>query len=219
MQPLHVLRAVTRCTLLLLGSNLLLALAQCAVGVFGSSQALIADALHTLSDALADAVVYATAVCTAQSPVASRRRVEALVRRLLGLLLLGTAVGLLSRSLGGLAAALPAVPPHPLAIACAGLVMLSKECMCRHTLLVARRVDAPLLVASAWHHRADALSSALVLVALIGARGGLPWLDPLAALVVAAMIAHAGLRLLIDDAQHRSAPAVPASVLSGDGRR
>lgn len=191
MPTAYTRRAVTRCALMTLGSNLLLALAQGVAGTLGASQALLADACHTLSDALADVAVLATALF---APEASRARVELFVRRGLGILLIFTAGALLHQALDGLAA--PLVTPHPLAIACAGLVMLCKEWMCRYVLLVARRVDAPLLVASAWHHRSDALSSALVLVALIGAQAGLRWLDPLAALVVAALIAHAGLRLL-----------------------
>lgn len=191
MHTAYTRRAVTRCALMTLGSNLLLALAQGAAGTLGASQALLADACHTLSDALADVAVLATALF---APEATRARVELLVRRGLGILLIGTAVALLHQALNGLAAS--PVTPHPLAIACAGLVMLCKEWMCRYVLLVARRVDVPLLVASAWHHRSDALSSALVLVALIGAQAGLRWLDPLAALVVATLIAHAGLRLL-----------------------
>lgn len=187
-------RAVTRCALMTLASNLLLALAQGVAGTLGASQALLADAFHTLSDALADVAVLATTLFVTP---ASRASVELLVRRGLGILLIGTAGALLHEALDGLAA--PPVTPHPLAIACAGLVMLCKEWMCRYALLVARRVDAPLLVASAWHHRSDALSSALVGVALIAAQAGLPWLDPLAALVVAALIAHAGLRQLREE--------------------
>lgn len=208
MHTVHIRRAVTRCALLTLGSNLVLALAQGFAGTFGASQALLADALHTLSDALADVAVLATALFVTQ---AARARVERLVRSGLGILLIGTACALLRQALDGFTT--PPVTPHPLAIACAGLVMLCKEWMCRYALLVARRVDAPLLVASAWHHRSDALSSALVLVALIGAQAGLPWLDPLAALVVAVLIAGAGLGMLRDEHKvDAPAPTLPPSL-------
>lgn len=207
MHTVHARRAVTRCTLFTLLSNVLLALAQFAAGIFGASQALVADALHTLSDVVADLAVLATAVFTAQSSPATRVRVESAVHKFIGALLLGTALALLIRTVDGLSD--PVVPPvpHPLAIACAGLVMLTKEWMCRYALLVARRVDAPLLVASAWHHRSDALSSALVLFALVGAQFGLAWLDLAAALVVAAMIAVAGGRLILTASALRPASA------------
>jgi cation diffusion facilitator family transporter len=72
-----------------------------------------------------------------------------------------------------------------------------KEVLFQVTVRVGRRHGSSLVVANAWHHRSDALSSVAALVGIAGARLGYPFLDPLAALVVAAMIAWLAFSLLV----------------------
>jgi cation diffusion facilitator family transporter len=71
-----------------------------------------------------------------------------------------------------------------------------KEWLYQITVRVGRRLESPLVVANAWHHRSDALSSVAALAGIAGARMGFPILDPAAAVVVAAMIAMMAVSLL-----------------------
>lgn len=75
------------------------------------------------------------------------------------------------------------------------LSVLGKEWMFRWTLQVAKESSSQTLLANAWHHRADALSSIVALVGVGGALAGVPLLDPLAGLAVAALITKTGLEL------------------------
>jgi len=80
----------------------------------------------------------------------------------------------------------------------AGLSVVAKEALFRVTIRVGRRHDSPVVVANAWHHRSDALSSIAALAGIAGARMGYPVLDPVAAIVVAVLIAKMASGLLRD---------------------
>jgi hypothetical protein len=79
-----------------------------------------------------------------------------------------------------------------LAVAGALLSIVAKEALYQYTRVVARRIKSPLLLANAWHHRSDAISSVVVLIGIVGTIAGLDYLDAIAATVVALMIIHIG---------------------------
>jgi cation diffusion facilitator family transporter len=80
--------------------------------------------------------------------------------------------------------------PAPMALYAALASILTKEWLYWYTSAYARRIKSRMLRANAWHHRSDAVSSVVVLVGIAGTLAGLPYLDAVAAILVAVMIAE-----------------------------
>lgn len=185
-----------RITHVSIGVNVVLTAMQLVVGVVAHSQSLIADAMHTLSDIFADVFVLfanrrSATPADADHPY-GHGRYETAASLVLGLLLVGTGVGILLAAAGRLQH-LADAPPVGVAALWAALVTLAgKEGLFRYMLGVAERLRSPMLVANAWHARADALSSLVVAAGIGGALLGFNFADALAAVVVAAMIVKAG---------------------------
>ncbi|MBQ6137172.1 MAG: 2-amino-4-hydroxy-6-hydroxymethyldihydropteridine diphosphokinase [Kiritimatiellae bacterium] len=177
--------------------NIVLAALKTAVGLIAGSQALVADAVHSLSDLVTDLAVlvgvrYWTAPADAGHPY-GHGKIQALVTLSIGLALAGVSFGIArSSSLDFLAAirgeALPVPRSFAFWIAVASVV--SKEAVYRWTRAVALRLRSPALEANAWHHRSDAISSIPVAIALALSyfAPSLAWADPAGALVVAVFI-------------------------------
>ncbi len=188
--------AARRSTWVSVWVNLLLTGVQFVVGVFAQSQALIADAIHSLSDLVSDGIVLVANKHSAKAPDADHPyghlRFETAATLGIGLLLLIVAAGMLWRSFERLQAPdlIPVV--HPAAFYVALLALLVKEMLFRYLLRVARRVRSTMLVANAWHARSDAASSLVVALGIGANLAGLPLADPLAALIVGLMIARIG---------------------------
>lgn len=182
---------------------------QAVVGIVAHSQSLIADAMHTLSDVVADGFVlyanrHSATPADADHPY-GHGRYETAASLVLGLLLVATGAGILLAAAGRLQN-LANVPQVGVAAMGAALVTLAgKEGLFRYMLRIAERLRSPMLVANAWHARADALSSLVVAVGIGGSLLGFNFADAVAAIVVGAMIVKAGaqfaweaLRELID---------------------
>lgn len=180
--------------------NLPLGLVKVVVGYWAQSQALLADGIHALSDLISDAVVLVAVQVGSRDADTDHPyghgRFETLGAVAVGALLLAAAGGLAvdaGRRLvdpGGLA-----VPgPWALVVALASLGL--KEGLYHYTRRVARRSQSEVLRANAWHHRSDALSSLVAVVGLAGAQFGLAFLDGVAAIVIAAMLAKIALDIL-----------------------
>jgi len=170
---------------------------QIAGGVLSQSQALIADGLHTLSDLAGDGLVYLTARHSNALPDRDHpyghRRFETLVSIIIGLVLLGVAVGISLNAADRLLNPETLVAPSGWALAIAFLAIAAKEGLYHYTIKVARQTRSRMLQASAWHHRSDALSSIVVLVGVAGAvLFDLAYLDALAAIVISGMLALIG---------------------------
>jgi cation diffusion facilitator family transporter len=174
--------------------NTLLSVAQIAGGFLTQSQALIADGFHSLSDLLSDGVVLVAAnqahkEADDEHPY-GHGRIETLATVIMGLILAGVAVAIFMKSWERLFSGAPLVPPQPLAMVFAAAAILGKEALYHYTLRVAERFNSNMLRANAWHHRSDAISSVVVLLGILGAQFGYPWLDPVAAIAVAGMIMY-----------------------------
>ncbi|MDP1652193.1 MAG: cation diffusion facilitator family transporter [Rhodocyclaceae bacterium] len=176
--------------------NVVLTAMQVVVGFLAHSMALVADAMHTLSDVVADAfVLWANrkgAEAADEEHPYGHGRYETAASLVLGLLLTATGIGILISAAGRLQnlGALPAVGVAAIWAAVATLV--AKEGLFRYMLAVAERLRSPMLVANAWHARADALSSLVVAVGVGGALLGFPFADGVAAIVVGGMIIKTG---------------------------
>ena len=186
--------------------NVLLVIVKFIAGLVGHSSAMVADAVHSLSDFLTDVVVLVFVGVSARPQDASHDyghgKFETLATLFISLALAGAAIGIIvsgavkfSNWLNG--AALPA--PGKLALWVAVLSIVVKELMFRYTARNGRKLESAALVANAWHHRSDALSSIGTTVGIGGAvlLGG-RWtvLDPLASIVVGAMLMGVAWKIL-----------------------
>lgn len=191
-------RCIYRVTLVGFAVNLVLSLAKLAAGVFGRSGAMVADAVHSFSDLATDVVVIVFARISAKprddGHDYGHGKYETLATILISMALGVVGVGILVNSIGAVRSVLDGgVLPRPglVALVAAVLSIAAKEILYRYTVREGRAIDSPSVVANAWHHRSDALSSLGTLVGIGCAYFlGDKWriADPIAALIVAVFI-------------------------------
>lgn len=213
-----------------LACNLGLAAVKAAAGVLGHSHAVLADAVHSLSDLATDiAIILGVKFWSApadENHPHGHGRIETLVTVVIGLTLAAVAVGMGVRAITGLQRGVE-TPPTAIALAAAVLSIVVKEALYRWTAGVGRRVRSSATVANAWHHRSDALSSvpaaAAVAVSLIDPEWAV--VDRVGAVVVCLLILQASWRILLPAVEQlidRGAPAadrrrIEALALEVDG--
>ncbi len=210
--------------------NLLLSALKLVVGVLAESAALVADGIHSLSDLFSDALVWFAARHAGEEPDEEHPyghgRFETAATLALGILLGLVALGIVWDAVERVAEG-DYPTPGSLAVWAAAISILAKEALYWYTILVARRVNSRMLAANAWHHRSDAISSVVVLLGILGAMAGWPYLDAVAAVVVGAMVAKIGWDLgweamqeLVDSAlDPEQVRAAEAAICSVDGVR
>ena len=187
--------------------NLLLVAGKFMAGLVGNSAAMVADAVHSLSDLVTDIIVLAF-VRIAGKPADKRHgyghgKYETFATLLIGagLFVVGAGIlwsgcGQIYRFIGG--EPLPA--PGYIALGAAIASIASKELLFHYTRRAGVRTGSPAVVANAWHHRSDALSSVGTAIGiggaiLLGESGRV--LDPLAAIVVSVFIVRVAVKLLL----------------------
>ncbi|HNX69819.1 cation diffusion facilitator family transporter [Rivihabitans pingtungensis] len=188
--------AAQRSTWVSVGVNIALSITQMLVGLWAGSQALVADAVHSLSDLVSDFVVlfanrHSAADADKNHPY-GHGRFETAASLVIGVLLLSVGVGMLWSAAHKITDPASIGQVHSLALWVAGLALVSKELLFRYMLKIAESVKSSMLVANAWHARSDAASSLVVGVGVAGNLLGFAWLDPLAAALVGFMITHMG---------------------------
>ena len=176
--------------------NVLLASTQVVVGYFARSQALIADGVHSLSDLVADGVVlFATRHSHAEADEEhpyGHARFETAASLAIGLILLATGMGMVWSAGMKLHAGVGLDAVHPLALAIALMTLAAKEILFRYMRLIGERLKSSMLIANAWHARADAASSLVVAIGIGANLMGYHSMDAVAAIIVGFMIAKAG---------------------------
>lgn len=180
--------------------NLALSAFKCAAGLLAGSSAMLSDAAHSASDVLATLVVLLGVKLAGKAPDAEHpyghERMECVAALVLGVILGATGLGIgwagLRKLLGGGTLA----PPGALALAAAAVSVAVKEAMYWYTRSAARKISSGALMAEAWHHRSDALSSVGSFAGILGARLGLPALDPAAGAVISLLILKAAWDIL-----------------------
>jgi len=179
--------------------NVLLAIGKLCAGVWGHSQALIADGFHSLSDIITDVLVYVSAQYSRRSADQEHPyghgRFETLAITVLALLLFLVALGIVYDALVALWEPMSLRPSGMVLWVAIGSIVL-KEGLYWFTKIMAKRIDSNLLLANAWHHRSDAASSIVVLVAVVGTMNGLPFLDAIAAIIVGIFIVSIAIKLM-----------------------
>ena len=181
--------------------NLFLAAIKFTAGIYGRSQALVADAIHSLTDLTTDIAVIAGSHYWSRPPDENHpyghRRLETLVTVFIGVVLIAAGIGIGWKAISALQEK-HASPPGWIAVAAALASIVCKESIYRWTAITGRRVKSAALAANAWHHRTDAFSSIPVLIAVTGARVFPSWsfLDHLGAVVVSIFILHASIKII-----------------------
>jgi cation diffusion facilitator family transporter len=197
-------------------TNALLVLVKLIAGIVGHANALVADAVESSADIFSSLIVW-MGLSIAARPADEDHpyghgKAEPLAAAVVSLMLLGAAVGIVIMAVREIRA--PQHLPAPFTLFVAAGVIIVKEILYRRVARVGREVGGTAIVADAWHHRADAISSLAafvgISVALIGGRG---WeaADDWAALVAAGVVAVNGIRTLrpaisglMDEAPDRS---------------
>ena len=197
---------IRRITLVGSAGNVLLVIVKFIAGVVGHSSAMIADAVHSLSDLLTDFIVLLFVGISARPQDSSHDyghgKFETLASLLVSIALIGAAIGIIVSGASKFAAWLGGADlqsPGKLALWVAVISILVKELMYQYTARKGRDLESQALVANAWHHRSDALSSIGAAIGIAGAvlLGG-RWtvFDPLASIVVGAMLIAVALKIM-----------------------
>ncbi len=179
--------------------NLLLLIFKFVAGIIGQSAAMIADAVHSLSDFVTDIIVILFVRISGKPQDKDHEyghgKYETLATALIGIILFGVGVGIMVNGITSVwdffAKGTELEKPGPLAFIAAVLSILTKEILYRYTVSVGRKVNSQTVIANAWHHRSDAFSSIGTATGIGGALllgPGWQVLDPLAAIIVSFFI-------------------------------
>ncbi|MBR2026505.1 MAG: cation transporter [Alistipes sp.] len=198
-------KQIYRVTLLGMFVNMALFVFKLVAGLIGRSGAMIADAVHSASDFATDIVVLAFVRISAKPRDDDHHwghgKYETLATLIIGVALFAVGVEILLDSAEKISAVVNGeVLPRPgaIAIVAAALSIVAKELLYRYTIRVGKQTESPSVVANAWHHRSDALSSIGALLGIGAAYFlGEKWriADPIAAIVVSALIIKVSLDL------------------------
>ena len=199
--------------------NVVLLLFKFVAGIVGHSAAMVADAVHSLSDFVTDVIVLVFVHISGKPKDKSHDyghgKYETLAMTLIGVALLIVAIGIIYHGAMEIVAWLNGEQleaPGTLALWAALLSVLLKEGVYQYSMVKARQLNSQVVEANAWHHRSDALSSIGTAIGIGGAIFlGQRWtvLDPIASLVVGAFIVKVAVDLLhrgIDDLMEHSLP-------------
>ncbi len=189
-----------------------------AAGIIGHSQALVADAVHSISDSVTDAVVLFGARMGSKPPDPSHpfghARLETLTTSFIGVALIGSAVYL------GIEAVISIhrhteSNPNLLAVGGAAVSIVMKEALYHYTVYVGRRIKSQMVLANAWHHRSDAFSSVAALLGVTAAYINPAWhfMDAFAALFVSFFIARVGIGILMQTLREFIDTAPPPRII------
>ena len=184
--------------------NIFLSIFKFVAGVLANSGAMISDAVHSASDVLSTfIVIFGVSVANKESDKEhpyGHERMECVAAIILAVILCGTGLGIgysgLLKIFAEQTSSLPV--PGSLALFAAGISIIVKEIMFWYTRAAAVKIHSGAMMADAWHHRSDALSSVGSLVGILGARIGFPIFDPIASIVICLFILKAGFDIFKD---------------------
>lgn len=184
--------------------NLLLSLFKLLAGIFGHSAAMISDAVHSASDVFSTVIVIAGVKIAGKDADSEHQyghdRFECVASVVLAIVLGATGLGIglsgvnkiRSGEYGSFAV------PGMMAMIAALVSIAVKEWMFWYTKSAAKKVNCSALMADAWHHRSDAISSIGALIGIAGARLGFPIMDSIASLVIFVFIVKAAYTIFKD---------------------
>lgn len=192
---------IIRVSVISLAVNAVLSAFKLAAGIIARSDAMVSDAIHSASDFLSTIVVMASAVLAGKKADKEHpyghERFEYVGAIILACVLAACGIGIGYSGVRNIIAGKSAAPGM-LALVAAGVSIVLKEGMYWYTRHYAKKIGSGALMADAWHHRSDALSSVGSLIGIGGAMLGLPILDPIAGVVISLMIVKASADIFVD---------------------
>ena len=187
-----------------MAANLVLSVFKLIAGIVAHSGAMISDAIHSASDVFSTIIVMigvrlAGKEADEDHPY-GHERLECVAAILLSVVLFATGAGI---GMSGIKKIIEndyanLSIPGTLAMAAAIISIVVKEAMYWYTRNAAKKIDSSALMADAWHHRSDALSSIGSLAGIVGARLGFPICDPIASVIICAFILKAAIDIFRD---------------------
>ena len=184
--------------------NAALAFLKIIVGKLGHSQALIADGVHSFSDLVSDALVFVAARASIEHPDQEHpyghRRIETIITILIGLILLAVGAGIFDEAILRLLHHVIEKPSMDVVII-AVISIVANEALFHYSKNQGEKIHSNLLISNAWHKRSDVFVSIVVLLSVIGSLLGWRWLDPIGAIIIAAMIAKMAVQMIWHSAQ------------------
>jgi cation diffusion facilitator family transporter len=182
--------------------NILLAAIKITFGVIGKSEALIVDGIHSLADLMTDVfVIIAIKLGSREADhdhPYGHRRYETIATVILGGALFVVAAGIAWDVMERILHPEKLLVPQKDTLIIAAISILANEWLFQYTKRIAKKSRSKLLMANAWHHRSDAISSIVVLFGIIAVLYGYPFADAVAAIIVALMVAKIGLSLIME---------------------
>jgi len=182
--------------------NAALSAVKLLAGLLARSGAMVSDAVHSISDVFSTFIVmigvHLSGKESDREHPYGHERMECVAAIVLAGVLLATGLLIGYQGVQKILRPEELQAPGILALIAAVLSIGVKEGMYRYTRKAARQIDSDALMADAWHHRSDALSSVGALIGIGGARLGLPVLDPIASLVICLFIAKAAYEIFRD---------------------
>lgn len=195
-----------RATIIGIIVNLILAVVKGIGGILGNSRALVADAAHSASDVVSSIAVY-IGVRAAQKPPDQEHpyghgKSENVATLIVAILLVVVGFEIMYNSISSIWSDTTNEVTSMIVLYIIIFSLIVKEILFQYKFRLGTRINSPALIADAWHHRTDAISSAVALVGvgltLIGARYDIPYLeffDPIAGAVIAVIIMYMGFQL------------------------
>lgn len=211
--PQDAMHEATRVTLVGMWLDILLGVVKIGGGLLSNSFALVTDGIHSLTDAVSDVfVIFIARIGFSEADEEhpwGHGRFETLGTVAMGILFFTTAGIISYDAVQRLLSDTAMVVPTSTALVIAGISVVAKEWIFRYTMIIAKRLNSSLLKANAWHSRSDAISSIAVLIGVAGALLGYVWMDIVAALFIAVIIARIGWELCADALKELVDTAVP----------
>ncbi len=182
--------------------NVVLTFLKFLAGILAHSQAMISDAIHSLSDVLSTIVVIigvklSNKQADDKHPY-GHERMECVAALILAVMLLATGVGIGITGIKAIFFNTKVVVPGILALIAALVSIVVKEAMFWYTRNAAKKINSGALLADAWHHRSDALSSIGSFAGILGARLGYPKLDSIASFIICIFIVKVAIDIFKD---------------------
>lgn len=197
-------KVANRVSAITIVENILLSVFKLIAGVVAHSNAMISDAIHSASDVFSTIVVLIGIKLSSKESDKEHpyghERMECVAAIVLAMVLFVTGLSIGKDALMDIISGnyTNLEMPGILALVAAVISIITKELMFWYTRYYAKKIESGALLADAWHHRSDALSSVGALVGIIGARMGHPIMDSLASLVIFGFIAKAAYDIFMD---------------------
>ena len=197
-------RTANKVSIISIIANTFLAIFKLLAGIFAHSSAMISDAIHSASDVFSSFVVIIGIKLSSKEPDKEHpyghERLECVAAMILSVILFITGAGIFYNALKNIITgnynniAIPGV----LALIAAIVSIAVKEAMYWYTRHYAKKIDSSALMADAWHHRSDALSSVGALIGIFFARIGYPIMDSIASIIIFIFIVKASIDIFMD---------------------